>query len=295
MAAADDRQDYLERASAQKRRLVETLPDAAAHQRRVLNETRPPGAASAFGREHGFERIGGVDDFRAAVPIRAYDELERWIVRAAGGEPQVLTGEDPLVFFGSSGSTGAVKQIPITAGFIREVYMPFLYATYAGVFERYPEVLLRDDATLNLKYDPGAKRSVTASGRPHIGASQLDFGGVSDIPTEPGTRAPWSSLPPELEAGDTFARLYNRVRLAAEHDLRCVVGINPAQVAALPWLLERWWPEIVGEIRDGTLAGSPARPPNPDRADELERLAGWFGTLLPAHVWPHVDLIVCWN
>jgi hypothetical protein len=102
-------------------------------------------------------------------------------------------------------------------------------------------------------------------------------------------------LPSDLEERDTLSRLYHRVRLAAEHDVRCIVGINPAQVAALPWLLERWWPTIAREMRDGTLGGTRRVPPNLRRARELERLAAWFGTLLPGHLWPRAQLIVCWN
>ncbi len=285
----------LELASAHKRRLTDALRDAGMWQRLVLEETLVANAHTIFGRKHGFDRIGGVNDFRRAVPIRSYTALAPWITRAAAGESNVLTREDPLVFFTSSGSTGTHKKVPITRGFIHRVYLPFLLATHASVFERCRDVLTRDDATLSLKHDPGAKRALTASGRPHIGASQLDLAEIGNGAYEPGTRAPWSALPSDLEESDPLARLYHRVRVAAEHDVRCIVGINPAQVAALPWLLERWWPTIAREVRDGTLGGKRRMTPNPMRAQQLERMAAWFGTLLPAHLWPHAQVIVCWN
>ena len=51
--------------------------------RRILRAN----AQSAFGRAHDFARIDDIDGFRAAIPIRSYDELRPWIDRAAGGEP----------------------------------------------------------------------------------------------------------------------------------------------------------------------------------------------------------------
>ena len=85
------------------------------------------------------------------------------------------------------------------------------------------------------------------------------------------------------------------LRLAVEADLRCVIGINPAMVAALPYQLAHWSPRIVKDLRDGTLGGRPYGAANRDRAAELERLAEYHGTLLPAHVWPNMELIFCWT
>jgi hypothetical protein len=288
--------DTLRRLVQHKRRLSAALGDASASQRRVLGQALAASAGTAFASDHGLHGVRDADSFRAAVPIRDYQALEPWITRAAAGEAKVLTSEDPLVFLTSSGSTGTPKQIPITRSFVRGCLLPFLYATYASIGERHPEVLVRADATLSLKHDPGARTSVTASGRPHVGASQLDFKlfGDDSLP-EPGTRTPWGALPDDVAAGGSLERLYHRVRLAAEHDLRCLVGINPAQIAALVWLIERWGADIIRDVRDGTLAGRPHRPPNPERARVLERLAGAAGVLRPAHLWPRMEIIVCWN
>ena len=35
--------------------------------------------------------------------------------------------------------------------------------------------------------------------------------------------------------------------------------------------------------------------PDPGRSSALERLASYFGTLLPAHVWPNMQALCCWN
>ncbi len=286
-------EEYLSNVFGQRQRIVDALGEAREAQDRVLRTAIEANAGTAFGREHGFERIRTVDDFRAAVPIGGYDAFEPWIARAAEGESGVLTADDPLAFFTSSGSTGAHKKIPVTPGFVRDCFLPFLFAAFAGVIEHHPDVVA-ETATFSLKHDPGAQTATTASGRPHLGASQLDYARFGPGFYEPGTKGPWGDLPEDLVTRDTLERLYHRTRIAAEHDLRAVVGINPAQVAAWPWLIDRWWPDIVREIHDGTLGGKPHGAPNPERAAELERLAAYHGTLRPGDIWPSIEVIVCW-
>ena len=48
-------------------------------------------ASTAFGREHGFDRIRSIDDFRMRVPISTYDDYPQYIERIANGERSVLT------------------------------------------------------------------------------------------------------------------------------------------------------------------------------------------------------------
>src|SRR2546421_881744 len=287
---------YRRRVVAERDALRAALGTAADHQRRVLREVLAANAGTAFGVEHGFAGIRTPADFRAAVPIRDYDALAPWIDRAAAGASNVLSADDPVVFFMSSGSTGDSKKIPITRAFMEQTFFPFYYAAWANFAEHFPAVLAREDSTLNLKHDP-VPVGTTASGRPHAGASQIDFGTAFGEPlaAEPGSRAPWSSLPGHAADASHLDRAYLRLRLAVEADLRCVIGINPAMVAAVPHQLARWWPRIVKDLHDGTLGGHPHGTPNPERAAELDRLAGYHGTLLPAHVWPNLELIFCWT
>lgn len=288
---------YRSRVSAERDRLRAAFADPAGHQRRVLEDLLAFNAGTAYGRAHGFARVRTLDDWRAAVPVQDYSGLAPWIERAAAGEENVLTADRPAVFFTSSGSTGAHKKIPVTPRFMRTTFFPFYYAAWAPLIEHFPDVLARPDAVLNLKHDPIAAPPTTASGRPHVGASQVDFGARFGEPlsAEPGTAAPWGTLPIEVDAGAHLDKMYLRLRLAVESDVRCVIGINPAMVAALPHQLNLWWERIVREVRDGTLGGQPHCPPNPGRARELERLAERFGRIRPAHVWPRMRALFCWT
>ncbi|MEU0429694.1 GH3 auxin-responsive promoter family protein, partial [Streptomyces canus] len=96
------------------RRFVGTLDRPEEAQRELLGRILGLNAETAFGREHGLGKVRTVDDLRAAVPIRTHEALMPWIERTMAGERNVLTADDPLVYFSSSGSTGREKHIPIT-------------------------------------------------------------------------------------------------------------------------------------------------------------------------------------
>lgn len=276
--------------------LAAALSEPHEWQARVLRQMIEENSGTEFGLEHDFDRITSIDDYRKAVPIRDYAGFETWIARAAAGDRNVLTAEDPTLFFMSSGTTGDSKKIPVTRSFMRQTFFPFYFALWSGLVDHVPEALLRDDATYNLKFDPRKKYRTTLSGCPHLGVSQVDFEGMFGEPLiEPGTRAPWASLPVDLPDDDHVSRAYVRLCLAAQRDLRCIVGFNPALVAALPCQLALWWSRIVKDIHDGTICGQPAMAPDPGRASMLERLASYFGTLLPLHVWPNMRALCCWN
>ncbi|MFD8382484.1 GH3 auxin-responsive promoter family protein [Streptomyces sp. NPDC059679] len=288
---------YRARVFEERKRLRRAFSDPAARQRGVLTDLLTFNAGTAYGKAHGFDRLRTLDDLRKAVPVQDYTALSPWIERMAEGEPNVLTADQPAVFFTSSGSTGAHKKIPVTPRFMHTTFFPFYYAAWAPMAEHFPDVLTRPDAVLNLKHDPVVAPATTASGRPHVGASQVDFGKMfgEHLSAEPGTAAPWATLPVPVAPDDHVEKMYLRLRMAVESDVRCVIGINPAMVAAVPYQLRLWWPRIVKDVRDGTLGGHPFRSPNPERAAELERLAAYFGTVRPAHIWPNMRLLFCWT
>ncbi|WP_320777047.1 GH3 auxin-responsive promoter family protein [Streptomyces sp. CRN 30] len=288
---------YRERVLGERENLRAALADVDGHQRRVLAELLEHNAGTEYGRAHSFGAIRTLDDFRKAVPINDYAALAPWIERTAAGEGNLLSADDPAVYFTSSGTTGAHKKIPVTPSFMRRTFFPFYLAAWAPLIEHYPDVLDRADAVLNLKHDPRPAPPTTASGRPHVGASQVDLGTRFGEPlsAEPGTFAPWGTLRVPVDEDDHLEKTYLRLRLAAQSDVRCVIGINPAMVAALPYQLNLWWPRLVKEIRDGTLGGVPYASPDPERAATLERLADHFGTVRPAHVWPRMRALFLWT
>jgi len=281
---------------AERQRLVDTLGDPRAAQDRVLAEALAANAATEFGAAHGFAGLAGVDDFRRAVPIRTHEEFMTWIRRTIDGERRVLTADQPQVYFSSSGTTGREKYIPVTPTYMRTVFLAFYYAGFAKVLEHHRDLLGDDEAVLNLWQDPTAYVDHTSAGQPHIGPSQVDYGKFGEhAAVGPGTNAPWSRVLDEYADSGPWERAYLRLRLAADRDVRWVIAVNPAMVAALPYQLEQCWPRIVEEIHAGTLGGRPYGSPNPARARQLEKIAAYRGVLRPSDLWPRLKLIISWN
>ncbi|MFG1665891.1 GH3 auxin-responsive promoter family protein [Streptomyces sp. Y7] len=285
-----------ERVLAEHRRLLAALDHPEDVQRDLLDRILRRNADTAFGREHGLASVRGLDDLRRAVPIRTHEALMPWVERAMGGEQAVLTADEPVVYFSSSGSTGREKHIPVTRSYLRWTFLPFYHAAFAPLLQTLPQALAAPGAVLNLWQDPTAPIARTGHGQPHIGASQLDYREFGeDSAVGPGNDAEWSRIPEQLATAGPWDRSYYKLRLAAEQDIRIVIGVNPAMVAGLPYMLRTLWPRLVADIRAGTLDGRPHTRPDPGRADDIERYARRFGTLLPYHLWPRLSAILVWN
>ncbi|MFF3445425.1 GH3 auxin-responsive promoter family protein [Streptosporangium sp. NPDC002721] len=276
--------------------ILGALDDARAAQETVLDELLTANKETVFGREHGFSRIRDADGYRRAVPIRGHEEFSPWLERVHANEKRVLTGEEPMAFFASSGTTGAEKTVPVTKGFLQRCFLPFYFAGFGPLAEEHSGLLTRDDAVLNLWQDPHSRSGRTIGGKPHLGPSQLNYGKLGeDLAVGLGNRAPWSDLPDRFRDASPWERSYLRVRIAAEHDVRGLIAVNPAIAAALPYQLGVWTPRIIQEIHDGTLGGRAHRPPDPGRARVLARLAERNETLRPADLWPELELLLAWN
>jgi hypothetical protein len=285
-----------ERVLAEHRRLLDSLDRPEEAQRELLTTILEQNAHTAFGREHGLATVRTVQELRRAVPIRTHEALMPWIERTMNGEKNVLTADDPVVYFSSSGSTGREKHIPVTRTYMQSTFLPFYHAAFAPLLQTVPQALAAPEGVLNLWQDPTAPIARTHQGQPHIGTSQVDYRKFGeDSAVGPGNNAPWSRIPEELAAAGPWDRSYYKLRLAAEQDIRLLIGVNPAMVAALPYQLRELWPRLVEDIRAGTLDGHPHTAPNPERADEIARYAKTFGTVHPYHLWPRLTAILVWN
>ena len=77
----------------------------------VFQDLIKKGRRTAFGREHGFEKIKSHEAFRAQVPLRDYEALRPWIDRIKTGERDVLWPGLPKYFAKTSGTQTGVSFI----------------------------------------------------------------------------------------------------------------------------------------------------------------------------------------
>jgi hypothetical protein len=265
---------------------------ALATQDRLLEECVKANSQTAFGREHGFARIDSMDDYRSAVPIRHYDELEPWILRSADdGEERVLTSQEPIRFWKTTGTTSAAKKIPLTpAGALRN--MDSFLALQGTQLHFHPELNDRPDTTLVTHISPKTVKQF-------CGPKRLPYCSTTEAPVEirPGREsfvAPWV---PRLQqvVEDDAVRLYFLLCYAALHDLHNITCLHPSRFQTIAATLDGKCLELIGELRAGTVLGKKVRDPAPQRADRLQRVVNETGTLRPIDLWPRLTFIASWS
>ncbi len=124
-------------------RFARGLGDVRRVQARRLLSGVAANAGTAFGKEHRFSSISSFETFRKSVPIRDYEAMLPWLVRARGGERRVLTADDVRFFERSGGTTSeATKLLPYTQSMLDELAAatnPWL----GGLYSRSPGLIGR--------------------------------------------------------------------------------------------------------------------------------------------------------
>jgi hypothetical protein len=109
------------------------------------------GSQTAFGRDHGFDRIHTYADFRLRVPIRDYEGLKPYIIRAREGEASVLWPGKTEWFAQSSGTThDTSKFIPVTRDGLNDNHLRGPKDVMTLFLDRYPESKAYDGKLLTL-------------------------------------------------------------------------------------------------------------------------------------------------
>jgi hypothetical protein len=92
----------------------DALADIPATQERVLQDLLEIYARAEYGQQHHAESIGSIDDYRAAFPVKTYEDYLPLLERVMGGETHALLEAEPLGWAMTRGTTGASKFIPMT-------------------------------------------------------------------------------------------------------------------------------------------------------------------------------------
>ena len=91
-----------------------SLSTAVEDQDVIFKQLIKSGKMTDFGKDHGFDDISGLDDYRKTVPIRDYEAFKPYIEKIKQGRHNVLWKGQPIYFAKTSGTTSGVKYIPIT-------------------------------------------------------------------------------------------------------------------------------------------------------------------------------------
>jgi hypothetical protein len=266
-------------------------------QNRLLLKIVGQNRDTAFGRDHGFNTIRSLSEYRERVAVGDYERLRPYVERAQNGEAGVLTAAPVLMFTLTSGSTGQPKLIPVTEK-TRRSHRQLTRFWYYRALVDHPELF---DGKLLGVVSP-AVEGRTAGGIPFGAASGLIY------QSSPRWIQNAYALPYEVAAIKDFeAKYYLTVRLALEHDVTFLGTPNPSTILKLIETVNRRKHEIIKDIHDGTITPlcnlssamralfSRSLRKNPARARRLESLIKSDGTLRPREYWPRLRLIGCWK
>ena len=86
---------------------------ALADQQRIFHSLIRDAGTTAFGKDHGFDRIKSYEDFKRQVPVRDYEGLKSYFDRIAQGEKNVLWPGQPKYLAKTSGTTSGIKYLSL--------------------------------------------------------------------------------------------------------------------------------------------------------------------------------------
>jgi hypothetical protein len=282
----------LRAARAERDTFRQACAQPRATQLALLKRILERGAASAFGRAHGFEGLDSLAAFRRQVPVRGYDGFKPWIDRVAAGEGAVLTAEPVIAFEETGGSRSGRKLVPYTQASLqgfRSAVLPWL----GDLADRRPATFA-GRAYVAISPAARAPRS-TAGGIPIGMPSEGAYLGEGLMAALESVLA----LAPEV-AGildiDCWRFVTLRSLLAAA-DLSFVSVWSPtfllSLIQALPALLE----PLARSLHDGTIEGSPIRSPvfapDPERA-RLISAAAARDPIDTRRIWPQLCMVSAW-
>jgi len=287
-------------ASAEAERFFAPHQDLADVQERLLLETIiAPNAGSEYGREHHFSAVTDADAFRRIVPLVDYERLRPAVDRIARGEQGVLTAEEALAFFKTSGSLASPKLVPVTASLVRDKARAFGIFWHLA-YQAHPK--LRNGKWIATFGDAG-RRDRSACGLEIL--SEATFWNRRTERMQ--SLAGWP-LPPVLRTLESPELRYFAVaRLAMAGALHGIMCLNPSTLLMLCRTIERHLPLLIQGIADGVLGypGDVAPSlveqlrthlrPDPARARSLERELREAGPLRLKRVWSELELVVCWQ
>jgi hypothetical protein len=279
------------------KRFEESTRDATAAQKKKLLSILRANANTVYGREHGFGSIREVSDFQRNVPINSYETLGPYVDRMAAGEPGVLTGDAPLMFALTSGTTGKAKMIPVT---------PTSLAEYNHAVQTHTWRCLEDHP------EAGAGQFMVTSSKDIEGhtSAGIPFGAMSGfvVKRQPALVRSRFALPYEVGIiTNVELKYYMTLRMALTSPVTALSSLNPSTILLLCQKLQQHGEELIRDVRNGTADAlgplpdylervvRPRLAPNPKRADELQALLKSSGELRPTEIWPNLAIVLCWK
>jgi hypothetical protein len=266
------------------------------NQRQLLRDYLSKNADSVYGKAHGFGEIKTYEEFSQRVPMVNYDDLKPWIERIMRGENHVLTSEPVTHLIPTSGSSGARKLIPFTAGLQRE-FNRAIGPWTADIYRHHPSVTF---GTAYWSISPAIQIQDIESSAVPIGFDDDSsyLGGAKKRLVDSVMAVP-SEL--RLVSDMEQFRYLTLLGLLRQKDLRLISIWHPSFLSLLLDALPACWEDLLCDIESGRCRFSDSLPmpvlrslnlrPMPQRAKELKKA----DPKKPETLWPFLKIISCWG
>ena len=270
----------------------------------VLRHILTTSKDTIYGKEHHFEEILGAKTpeelfelYRKYVPINDYEDLRPYVERHKNGESDVLFPGKPRMYATTSGTTKEPKWIPVTDQYYKEVYKTMNQGWFYTMIMNKPKVFYGPAVIIVGKAIEGAAPDGTVYG---------SVSGVMarDIPNF--MKSCYSSPADVYYINDYKARYYAIMRMGIERDTHLIITANPSTLVEMQTNANEFFDEYCDDIEHGTVSKKFAitdeirsaleayTKPNPVRAAELRKLKERYGTVLPKHYWPNLQVVNTW-
>ncbi|MCL2127171.1 MAG: GH3 auxin-responsive promoter family protein [Treponema sp.] len=268
--------------------------------RRILTTSKD----TVYGKEHHFDEILAAETpeelfslYRKNVKINDYEDMRPYIERHKNGEPDILFPGKPKMYATTSGTTKEPKWIPVTEQYYREVYKKMNQGWFYTMIMNKPKVFYGPTVTIVGKAIEGAAPDGTV------------YGSISGVMARdiPDFMKSVYAAPSELfHIADYKARYYGIMRMGIERDVHLLLTANPSTLVEMQTNANEFFDDYCSDIEHGTVSTRFAIPenireamlaylkPNPQRAAELRKLKARYGTVLPKHYWPNLQVVNVW-
>ena len=260
---------------------------------------------TVYGREHHFADILAAKDdkelyalYQKYVPAQEYEALRPYVERHKNGEANVLFPGKPIMYATTSGTTKEPKWVPITDVYLNSVYGKMTKVWLFNFIKNRPKVFTGKIVSIVGKVIEGYAPDGTVFG---------SVSGVTQRDCPKFVKKLYASPADVFSITDYNARYYAIMRMGIERNITLIVTANPSTIVEMQNNVNEFYDQYVDDIEHGTLnkdlnispeiraAIQPYLKPNPERAAELRALKQKYGTVLPKHYWPNLQILNTWK
>lgn len=269
--------------------------------RKILTYARD----TEYGQQYRFAYILDAKDdaelyrrYQECVPANDYEDLRPYVEKHKHGGENILFPGKPVLYATTSGTTKEPKWVPITDVYLHNIYGKMTRVWLFNFIKNRPKVFTGKIVSIVGKVKEGEAPDGTMFG---------SVSGVTQRDCPNFVKKLYASPHSVYSIEDYTARYYTLMRMGIERNITLVVTANPSTIVEMQNNVNEFFEDYCYDIEHGTLKADlnipqwirdtiqPYLQPNPERAAELRALKAKYGTVLPKHYWPNIQLLDTWQ